>query len=588
MRWTPLLCSMPLLAASVCQAQDSTRVPSKQASAKAPIEVDEWLIVYPPTLGGASLSIARGRGSEREGTYYYLPPYFHYDIASFRAAVEGSCANSTSGTQTAYLPVRFASKAVNEEIAATLKNVALERLRPYPVGLIRIATGAYNSANQVSPKTRLILPPGALDAIEDGYLAPANTFDTELHMIPVEDTCQSLRAIAQNTGDIQAWAYSQLPDTRINFFSAELNSVLEALDKSNLIQSQGNTGYLEVRTASGSRSIGLNAGGVFGGSSKSTDRVTTVDQRGRWVTSNLLQDALRDYSAQLSVFRLSEASEAASKTASNSDREQLQDAFERKALAFVLAQSPYIKARFDKVAEGQWQIMEERIDKTTLNDLQVKELLKTSVKPELNGTNKVSGEYGTIKGAVDQTANVKDERGIEWSRDGSSWIPVSADLHFINKADLQSRVYASFDDVTLTGSKAVYRLPLRGISNAFAAPNKHAIELKAGLYKTIAYWSGGQQSQTIACQPEPAAPANFTRVGATDTQVFDARRMFVILAARGCATAPYCDSAGEFCVSYHRSAGCLINNEWLAWYRSRQKEAGLPERQEDICLREEG
>ncbi len=52
---------------------------------------------------------------------------------------------------------------------------------------------------------------------------------------------------------------------------------------------------------------------------------------------------------------------------------------------------------------------------------------------------------------------------------------------------------------------------------------------------------------------------------------------------RGCAKAPHCDSAGEFCTVASRAPGCIVNTAWYDWYTSTQRKKNLSVDQTELC-----
>lgn len=116
-------------------------------------------------------------------------------------------------------------------------------------------------------------------------------------------------------------------------------------------------------------------------------------------------------------------------------------------------------------------------------------------------------------------------------------------------------------------------------------PEKAVISIGGGLYKTTSYWSGGSRKRETYCQPELDEVEGMTIVGADETRSYDTRRILFERSPnpRGCAPKGHCDSHNEFCVTHYRTDGCYVTTNWLDWYRDRQLESNLLERNEDVC-----
>lgn len=103
---------------------------------------------------------------------------------------------------------------------------------------------------------------------------------------------------------------------------------------------------------------------------------------------------------------------------------------------------------------------------------------------------------------------------------------------------------------------------------------------------THGYWAGGQQVRAFNCVPPLEAKLGMTLIGGTLSKQI---RLNIQNWAeyggnsRGCAPAPFCDSAGEFCNVQSRTAGCYVSTAWYTWYTEGQKRKSLPISQAEIC-----
>ena len=101
-------------------------------------------------------------------------------------------------------------------------------------------------------------------------------------------------------------------------------------------------------------------------------------------------------------------------------------------------------------------------------------------------------------------------------------------------------------------------------------PDKTVLDVPKGqLLSTTGFWRHGQKSRSFPCSQESLVKPGFELVqGPPSTKT-----------ARGCAPKEHCNGHGETCVSYYREAACIVNSDWMNWYR---KQASLISNSIDI------
>lgn len=104
---------------------------------------------------------------------------------------------------------------------------------------------------------------------------------------------------------------------------------------------------------------------------------------------------------------------------------------------------------------------------------------------------------------------------------------------------------------------------------------------------THGYWAGGTQVRSFNCVTPASPKSGFTIFGAQLSAKFRFNnsnwKAVGASSFRGCAPAPFCDSAGEFCENQSRAAGCYVNNVWFEWKKRRVARDKSPLNYNTVC-----
>ena len=147
------------------------------------------------------------------------------------------------------------------------------------------------------------------------------------------------------------------------------------------------------------------------------------------------------------------------------------------------------------------------------------------------------------------------------------------------------------DSTELDRLRATYEQQLRDhVSLVVQGPPKTVRGFGETLLTTWMYWAGGGRVSVNQCHPEFTADAGWERIGGRVRKYSvggqngsEALRPIDPRKINGCKTGSTCDSAGEYCVSAWQEPGCLVNKEWVEWYRGTVSRIGIPVDSAFIC-----
>jgi hypothetical protein len=98
---------------------------------------------------------------------------------------------------------------------------------------------------------------------------------------------------------------------------------------------------------------------------------------------------------------------------------------------------------------------------------------------------------------------------------------------------------------------------------------------------THGYWAGGAGRNTFNCVEPATLIEGKTLFGA---EIGPEIGITILnrgqYGPRGCAPAPHCDSAGEFCTVQARARGCYVNTLWYEWL---QRQTASVVNYETVC-----
>ena len=114
-----------------------------------------------------------------------------------------------------------------------------------------------------------------------------------------------------------------------------------------------------------------------------------------------------------------------------------------------------------------------------------------------------------------------------------------------------------------------------GYGSTAVEPNKVVVDKSGIVWKSTAFWSGGAKNREWICE---TPPKDFELIIIeTEHRVIGKNIGYCV------GEGSYCDSAGEYCVDTVVSEGCLINIDWLNWYKDKTKDELLPYSDRVIC-----
>lgn len=583
----------------VSTAQTSTPLPSIPATTDLETSLPSSLgfSIYPTSLQKVQVLLYSDTRSADSGHRYYIEPYVFPEWNSFQSAVQKSCDGQSPNYFTSVeLVVQLANLRVNEEIVSLAKknasatDITLETLFSYPFALLRLDTIGVSDP-EIPRKTRWRYPRGGDEILTGVMQANSIRFLDDSVTIPIRDTCEQLVRIARSPQNILGTMYSSNNTVQVDILSISYGGFARDAKLERLFRDETAAGSRKVTMRGSSGGVGLNLGGVFGGASDSSQVSESKDSRHRAISGSLVQEAATEYSRTLVIQRRSEIERAGIHS----------DELPQLLANFVLETAKEATASFRKISEDQWEVVIGQVTRT-ISASEVEELLKSSGNPQLVGANEnqasVKVKAVEVSGNSKQNASFTDNRGIEWSRnDKAEWIPTSAKLELISANALEDRASAIYEDVVVKRGTSVARVELRTITSGSPTstladalramnfgPKKLVTPIVGGAYRTESYWAKAWRGD-YACLGTPEVKDGFTKVGGQDTELqsWGTGPFGINPRAYGCKPAGHCDSHGESCRTYYRAAGCVINNEWLDWWKTKQNAAGQVVRDEDIC-----
>lgn len=574
-----VLVLLSTLAAIETVAQEVELPPSAPAR-QAPRADGQWIPFTIEALGNASLST--NRVVEGELIHYYVSPYFVVDLETYKMGVATECqGKSASDTAKAVLSFELPSNVVNDEIEY---HIATERheaskpvLSPYPFGLFLLYSGNFTSLDEVNGTIRWSSPPNAGEKIKEGFIAPSNAFDFTKYEIDILDSCGTLEALGRGNGDFQASIFTAVPDTKTKTFTVSYAAVATAEAIENLTMNQRQTGMIEVTSSSGSKSKGLNLGFFSSGKSTSDGKIRHLDSRRRAVTANVVESVIRDVSQTIIVKRVRDSTD-----------ENTADEIETKLLDTVLKNVDQTEATINKISDEQYEIVSEFTEELTAVSKQDAELLIKSLnKPEFTARKNVSGEFAGVKGQSDTDTTIKSENQIDLGEKGTDWVPTKVTLYLVGEADLRKKLVAIFEDVAVLDTTKIQRVDLiplpRTLASVFVGPRKEVLSTKTKNLRKVLFKDGKKTTRTVFCLPPETIPKG--EKADTRQVIYPGDKPQEVTGSGGteCAKAGFCYRPGDKCLSFEKAGGCLINIDWVEWYRKRQDSANLAVSNKDIC-----
>lgn len=580
-------------------------------------------VVYPSLINEHAITVYRDPSDSRRR--YYIKPVFIPKWEAFAKAVAESCTDAAaSDERTVPLTVQFSSRKLNDEIVALLNKqanpqISTNQLFSYPIYALFVVSGAKDPEDNVSNKIQFRYPTGISEALPTGVVAALDGHLTNLGQRPplrVRETCQNLSHIAVQN-DLTAYAYAEQSEIKLNAATAIVSSFAQSQVFSDIDRDEKAVGVVKVKTRSGSSGLGFNLAGVFsGGGAKSGAAVLQEDTRRRFVSASIIQSAAEQAVLDGAIFARVEAIEFLDPAGITAT-----------LMKFVLNESSKVKARLDKISDDQWNVVTGEHTRS-LSKEEVKLVLESAPKAELEASGKeqmdcsmmagaATGGAGAAAGAAAASKGGQKQCGaeraskssfsdnIKWEKNSKGeWVPTSLDLYVFNTQELRSRAKLSVEQALVTQAPQAQIHTLLHVTDSeptdyladqmdrkieaviarFEGPKpKGVVPFSGGLYKTIGYFGNKGSGQTVfACATPLVSPgAQHEQIGGQDIAVYDQRNLAQMGLALGCRGAAHCDSAGEWCVSYHRAAGCFIDKGWLKWYRERKK--GAPDVVAEIC-----
>lgn len=128
-------------------------------------------------------------------------------------------------------------------------------------------------------------------------------------------------------------------------------------------------------------------------------------------------------------------------------------------------------------------------------------------------------------------------------------------------------------------SESFYLPPFKNETKE-APPPRYVVDQRGVTRSSIGYWAGGKRSARFECI---TVPDNMELIVISDHQKwFGKTRAYsrCLGPARG---GSFCDSAGEGCADVIIDEGCIVNKDWLNWYRAKEASLGVKATDHAIC-----
>lgn len=177
-----------------------------------------------------------------------------------------------------------------------------------------------------------------------------------------------------------------------------------------------------VKSSSSSSGLSLNLGDFSFASGSGKTGGTTKQINQRIVNRNYLNDIVSKYSVELELYA----------TGNKEETKELINSFTGTLLELLKE----TEVRFNKLEDGNYQIISDVLGYSTIGKEKVKEILNYKPDFDYKSESNPSVEYAGIKASDKKSTQMVYSGGIEWQRDGENWIPSKAKMYIMSKTDL--------------------------------------------------------------------------------------------------------------------------------------------------------
>lgn len=105
---------------------------------------------------------------------------------------------------------------------------------------------------------------------------------------------------------------------------------------------------------------------------------------------------------------------------------------------------------------------------------------------------------------------------------------------------------------------------------------KQRVESDMVAGKTVGYYASGRKSKEFDCHPLKI-PEGFVKFG------LEYGKEVHVASVRGCPEPNWCDGHDEWCRQISLSQGCVVNKEWLDWFKGRASRHRIPVNYQTVC-----
>jgi hypothetical protein len=408
-----------------------------------------------------------GRGVrvwQDSSTRYVIEPYLIPDWAKFDSDLAAKCAaKSDTDRATVRLSVEMDSPSVVSEVTAYLRklrqDVDASEIGGYPFLMLTFYTGGSDANDELPRTVRHRLPLGVESSTSTDNLS-INYALLDTQQVPLTDTCGVLRSIRE-TSDLQASMFAPYDEVKSNTMRVVLKNFRSQEAVRDLMESQTLEGQKKLLWSSKSKKTGFNLGPLSTGSTGTSGSTTPLDTRRRIVSSSLLSDVVEEASRSIEgryVVRLKSA-----KIDAKTIYDTLWGLVEKRSAADTLY--------FEKQADDRWKVYTQH-ESWLLDQPAVQELIQAKVDSDATTNREVEGSYGEAKGKEKHESTFKVVTDVQWKTEGTTPIPVSAKIRYVDGATFNYEDVASWEEAEVTEGQGLQTITITSMdrqSNAYTS-----------------------------------------------------------------------------------------------------------------------
>jgi hypothetical protein len=146
-------------------------------------------------------------------------------------------------------------------------------------------------------------------------------------------------------------------------------------------------------------------------------------------------------------------------------------------------------------------------------------------------------------------------------------------------APLRGTVSGVAGAANMSFSESFYLPPFNGAVKDVSPP-RYVVDLRGVTRSSIAYWANGTKSERFECI---AVPENMELLVTAEHQKSFGKTRAYSRCLGAASGGTFCDSAGEACEDIIIDEGCIVNKDWLNWYRAKESALGLKPTDHAAC-----